>query len=121
MNGRGERAGSSGSLGPEPAFQPEVGEIRRLLVESSLDSLELASGLLENLAKELQLAVEHGIICQESDLRTMLRELSALRTLANHGSHWTAGYLQTVLGPALDGFRGHADLQTLPSRIQIQA
>ncbi len=121
MTKRVPGASFSGTTGIEPALEAEVGEIRRLLVESSLESLGLASGLLENLTKEIQQAVENGNIYRESDLRVLLRDLNGLRELTDQGAILTAGYLQTLLGPAMDCFGGQADLESRTSRIHVQA
>ncbi|MGJ5817936.1 hypothetical protein [Paludibaculum fermentans] len=121
MKQRERGASLSETTGIEPALEAEVGEIRRLLVESSLESLGLASGLLEDLTKEIQQAVEQGLIFQESDLRLLLRDLDGLRTLADQGSNLTAGYLQALLGPAMDCFGGQADLESRTARLHVQA
>ncbi|WP_321470710.1 hypothetical protein [uncultured Paludibaculum sp.] len=96
-------------------------EIRRLLMESSLESLGLASGLLENLTKEIQYALENGIVYEPSDLRLLVRELSGLQLLAEQGSRLAAGHLQALLGPAMDCFGGQANLESRAARIQVQA
>ncbi|MBN9663368.1 MAG: hypothetical protein J0H49_34530 [Acidobacteria bacterium] len=121
MTKRVRGASLSEITGVEPALEAEVGEIRRLLVESSLESLGLASGLLETLTREIQYAVENGIIYQESELRVLLQGLNGLRELTDQGANLTAGYLQSLLGPAMDCFGGQADLESRTARIQVQA
>ena len=117
-----ERRYSSGAnTGLQGCLEAQAAAVRGLLLESSLESLELASGLLENLTKEIQFAVEHGIVYDPSDLRALVRELNGLRKLAEQGSHLAAGQLQALLGPAMDCFGGQADLESRGSRFQVQA
>lgn len=115
------RHGSGARSGIEAGLQAEAAAIRGLLMESTLESLGLASGLLENLTKEIQYAVENGIVYEPSELRLLMRELNGLRKLAEQGSHLAAGQLQTLLGPAMDCFGGRADLESRTGRFQVQA